>query len=269
MSWSLVLDIILVAIAASTQAATGILGWRVTTRDLSVEKKKTYERMFATFAIVGVLATTVAAYRGGSIGQDVGAIRGTQQELGRELRKIEKNTQQPPIVNVTAPALKRSSVERVPHIHVVGIDPHPARPESPLKAEVEITNDGTADADVVTSSAIFTGELFSDQDRQRKWENSLFVKNVQDVPLSFGMPETNTVPERATRFLSIVLPWAAWKGQRDTREPGHQYVVYFMENSRYRSHGAPAFVRVTEFCKYFTEDGQHIVQCHDHNLEPR
>ena len=42
MPWTSFIDILLVAVAAITQAATGILGWRVTTHELTQKQKNIY-----------------------------------------------------------------------------------------------------------------------------------------------------------------------------------------------------------------------------------
>jgi len=66
-----------------------------------------------------------------------------------------------------------------PHIHVIGIGAHPVNPEEPLTAELEIVNDGIADADVVTYGAIFIDELLPDAAEQKDHENYLFAKHSQ------------------------------------------------------------------------------------------
>ncbi len=105
MSWGLFFDISLVAIAALAQGITGYLGWRVTMdgADFNSAKRKKYEFLFAACAILGVLATVGAAYRGGSIGKDLEEIKRSQQSQGKELKAIEKNQKHPPNVTMTVP----------------------------------------------------------------------------------------------------------------------------------------------------------------------
>lgn len=104
MSWGLALDILLVAIAAMSQAVTGYLGWRVTVDGGAPSKrKKLYKGSFIICAALGFLATVGVAYRGGSVGKDLDQIKHTQNEQGKELRSIEANTKQPPQVTVNMP----------------------------------------------------------------------------------------------------------------------------------------------------------------------
>jgi hypothetical protein len=192
------------------------------------------------------------------------------EKKGEEIRPVghpaKSESTQPAQSGNPPPTVPRAG--RVPHIHVNGIQPFQSSPGGPLKAGVEITNNGTADADVISRGAISMGEVFPDQKRQREWENFLFRQNVQ-VPLSFDMDETNTVREGGTHTLQIERPWSDWQRDWNKRELGHSYVIYFMGKSKYRSHRDRAFVRVTEFCKFFTEDGSTIAQCKEHNVEPR
>jgi len=100
-------DIAIAVLVALTQFATAYLGWRVTLNPPVDRQKSRYEAAFVACGLLGIvliaLGTVRAISGSAALQQDISDLKKAQGKASTDIGKIEKNTEQPPVVNIPGP----------------------------------------------------------------------------------------------------------------------------------------------------------------------